>query len=204
MSSVTVVADLTPVLAMVDSGELDAVGIDMPVGLPDHDPRSCDLGARRMLGPRASSVFPAPMRSVLGSKTYEEACARSVAACGKAISRQGFGILSRIGSVDRVMTPARQDALFEVHPELSFAVMVGRPMIHRKRSREGGAERLAALRRELSGTDRHLLTRVPGARSDDVLDAAAVAWSARRRLAGTHVQLGGDLDARGIRMEIVA
>ena len=43
-----------------------------------------------------------------------------------------------------------------------------------------------------------------GAKRDDVLDALIGAWTARRRAAGHHVQFGGDLDARGLRMEIIA
>jgi predicted RNase H-like nuclease len=44
-----------------------------------------------------------------------------------------------------------------------------------------------------------------GARTDDVLDALAVAWSARRIAAGTAFELGdGTVDARGRPMRIVA
>ena len=203
-SSVLVVSDLVPVLAMIDTGELAAAGIDIPIGLQDGDPRPCDIAARRMIGPRRSSVFPAPARSVLGAKTYDEACTRSVAVCGKSISRQGFGIVPKVASVDLVMTPARQDALFEVHPEVSFTAMAGRPMTYYKARPEGRAERLALLRREFPDLDQHAGTRLPGTNPDDVLDAFATAWSARRRLRGDHIQLGGDLDERGLRMEIVA
>lgn len=202
-SSVTVVPDLVPVLALMEAGELSAAGIDIPIGLSDRDPRRCDLAARRVLGARRGSVFPAPVRRVLGATTYGDACARSLAACGKSLSRQGFGILPKIQSVDRSMTPARQEVLFEVHPEVSFTAMAGRPMARYKATEEGRAERLAALRREFPDLDHHVSDRIPKARPDDVLDAFAVAWSARRRLAGAHLRLGGDLDARGLRMEIV-
>lgn len=37
-----------------------AVGIDIPIGLPDDGPRGYDLAARRLLGPRRATVFPAP------------------------------------------------------------------------------------------------------------------------------------------------
>jgi predicted RNase H-like nuclease len=199
-----VVSDLIPVLAMIDRGQLLAAGIDIPIGLLDCDPRPCDLAARKMIGPRRSSVFPAPPRSVLGAHTYEDACARSIAACGKSISRQGFGIVAKTESVDRIMTPARQDVLFEVHPEVSFTVMAGRPMAHYKATAAGRAERLAVLRGEFPDLDQHISTRLPGTNPNDILDAFATAWSARRRLRGVHVQLGGELDARGLRMEMIA
>jgi predicted RNase H-like nuclease len=199
-----VVADLMPVLAMIEAGELSATGIDIPIGLRDRDPRPCDLAARKMIGPRRSSVFPAPPRCVFGTNTYEEACARSMEFCGKSISRQGFGIVPKIESVDRIMTPARQDVLFEVHPELSFTVMAGRPMAHYKATPEGRTERLAVLRDEFPDLDRHISTRLPGTTPNDILDAFATAWSARRRLRGAHIHLGGERDPRGLRMEIIA
>src|SRR5207248_11510271 len=45
----------------------DLVLIDIPIGLPDG-PRACDLGARVLLGPRRSSVFPAPSRRLLRAR----------------------------------------------------------------------------------------------------------------------------------------
>src|SRR6476620_489556 len=49
--------------------------VDIPIGLRDteRDERRCDLEARVLLGPRASSVFPAPCRAALGLATYREA-----------------------------------------------------------------------------------------------------------------------------------
>jgi predicted RNase H-like nuclease len=203
-STVDVVTDLSEVLQLLNAGELAAVAIDIPIGLPDSDPRPCDLAARKIIGPRASSVFPAPPRSVLGSASYEEACTRSRAACGKSMSRQAFAILPKVESVDRIMTRDLQDRFFEVHPELSFTMMAGRPMDHHKATPEGRAERLALLRREIADLDDHVHSRIPKSRPDDVLDAFAAGWSARRRLAGSHAQLGGELDGRGLRMEMIA
>ena len=54
------------------------VGVDVPIGLSDGKPRQCDIEARAVLrAPRASSVFPPPIRSALSAKTREEACANS-------------------------------------------------------------------------------------------------------------------------------
>lgn len=46
--------------------EAAAVGVDMPIGLAEEGPRACDGLARARLGPRRSSVFPAPSRRLLG------------------------------------------------------------------------------------------------------------------------------------------
>lgn len=89
------VHDLGRVIGDFESGELAAVGIDIPIGLPEVGPRRCDLEARRMIGARRSSVFPAPMRGLLGAATYDEAVSRAVALSGKGLSRQAFGSCPR-------------------------------------------------------------------------------------------------------------
>jgi predicted RNase H-like nuclease len=203
-STVAVGRDLTEVIARIDAGDLAAVAIDIPIGLPEREPRPCDLAARKLLGPRASSVFPAPLRCVLGSTTYQDACARSFDQCGKRMSKQAYGILPKIEEVDSVMIPARQHSMVEVHPEVSFAVLAGRPMGHHKSTPEGRAERLNVLRPKFIDLDEHGNTTIRNTNPDDILDAFVAAWSARRWLARTHRQLGGELDSRGLRMEIVA
>jgi predicted RNase H-like nuclease len=105
--------------------------------------------------------------------------------------------------VDRIMTPGLQDQLVEVHPEVSFAVLAGGPMSHAKRTAEGCAERLHALRGAFAAPEGWSGRRVVGTQPDDVLDAVVVAWSARRLVRGEHLRLGGDTDERGLRMEIV-
>jgi predicted RNase H-like nuclease len=203
-SNVAVIADLQDAITMVDQGVLAALAADIPIGLAESGARRCDQEARKTLGrPRASSVFPAPNRPLLDSTTYEEACSRSLALSGKSMSRQAFGILSKIASVDRLMTPEYQRAIVEVHPEVSFAELAGTPMVHHKATPEGRAERLAALRPAFYDIDEHAARRLPKTNPDDVLDAFVAAWTARRWAAGTHRQLGGDLDSRRLRMEMI-
>jgi predicted RNase H-like nuclease len=82
--------------------------------------------------------------------------------------------------------------------------LVGGPMRHAKRTAEGRAARQAALGR-VFGHVADLVARPPaGAASDDVLDALVGAWTARRYMNGTHLQLGGESDEVGLRMEIIA
>jgi predicted RNase H-like nuclease len=201
---VQVVPDMGPVVEMIKTGGLSAVGIDIPIGLSDSYPRVCDVEARKMLGPRARSVFPAPVRAVLRATSYEEACALSVGACGKRLSKQLFNILAKIAEVDSVMTSRLQDKVFEVHPEVSFWAMAGGPMAHYKRTPQGRDERIELLRQEFPDVDQQVAARPRGCAVDDVLDAYATAWTARRWMAGTSMRLGGDLDARGLRMEVIA
>lgn len=79
--------------------------LDVPIGLLDRGPRLVDTEARRRLGRRASSVFPAPLRPMLEAATWEEACRIGERADGRRCSRQTVGILPRIRAVDRRMTP---------------------------------------------------------------------------------------------------
>lgn len=200
----TVVETLDAVVADVRSGRMASAAIDIPIGLAARDPRACDLEARRMLGPRRSSVFPAPVRSVLGAGTYVEACDRSRRACGKGISKQLFNILPKIAEVDGLQSRRLQAHLFEMHPELSFTVLAGAPMRFAKRTAAGRAERIAALRPAFGDVARLVEHPPAGAQRDDVLDALVGAWTALRHAANRHIRLGGQRDGRGLRMEMIA
>ncbi len=205
---VRVIVDLDPVLAALASGRMAAAAIDIPIGLPRRGPRACDTEARRLLGSRRSSVFPAPVRRVLGAPTYGDACDLSRRACGRGVSKQLFNILPKVRQVDRLQSPRLQARLFEMHPELSFTVLAGAPMRSNKRTADGRAERVSALRSAFGdgGDVGDLLLDPPpaGAKRDDVLDAMVGAWTARRYVAGAHRALGGESDERGLRMEIIA
>ena len=200
---VEVVTDLGLVTARLERGPLAAAAIDIPIGLPPDYSRPVDHEARRRLGPRKSSVFPAPMRPVLGATTYEEACTISPATCGRAVSRQLFAILPKIREVDALQTPALQDRLFEMHPEVSLTELAGTPMQFHKSTGEGRHERLHALRRAFPQLDTIAELRPRGTQPDDVLDALVGAWTAQRYAAGLHIRLGGETDRTGLRMEMI-
>ncbi len=96
------------------------------------------------------------------------------------------------------------DAVVEAHPESAFARMAGAPLTTSKKAADGRRERLALLEERFPGCTHHLLTRRPGAATDDVLDAAANAWTAQRWSTGSADVLGdGALDERGLVMRIV-
>jgi predicted RNase H-like nuclease len=203
---VFVLPDLEPVVAALASGAMVAAGIDIPIGLAEHGPRACDREARRLLGPRRSSVFPAPARSVLETSSYEEACAVSRRVSGRAISKQLYNIVPKIREVDRWHSQwaSLSQHLFEMCPELSFTVMAGHPMRHSKRTPEGRAERMEALRPAFGDVTPFVEPPPRGATRDDVLDALAGAWSARRHAAGSCIRLGGEVDETGVCMAVIA
>ncbi|MEA5424558.1 DUF429 domain-containing protein [Synechococcus sp. CCY9202] len=182
--------------------------IDIPIGLPEAGPRRCDREARRLLGPRRSSVFSAPLRGVLAATSYPEACALSQAAQGCKLSKQAFHILAKVRQVDAWLQrdPGQARCLVEVHPELCFREWNGGvPMPHPKRSAAGAADRLALVERIFPGAAAAIRARFLRRQvaDDDILDALAALWSAARIEAGTALRLGGDLDGTGLPMQIL-
>jgi predicted RNase H-like nuclease len=78
-----------------------------------------------------------------------------------------------------------------VHPEVSFAAMLRRPLRYSKRTWDGFKERSRILRAAgLEIPDR--LQGLGRASVDDVLDAIAAAWSATRIAAGSAQTLPAD------------
>ena len=55
-----------------------------------------------------------------------------------------------------------------------------RPLNYNKKTKEGGAERIAVLRPVFPEIERHLANRPTRVGADDLLDAAAAAWTALR------------------------
>ena len=170
-------------------GHTTFVGVDIPIGVPDAGPRECDSLARRLLSPRrASSVFPAPIRPILGMRDYIAACDLRESIDGKRISVQTFNILGKIDEVDRYLRRNSNARFFEVHPELAFAALDnGEPMMHAKRSREGRGERLAHLEMIFDGEDLAAASSAyPGSQvaKDDVFDAFAVLATVARIAVG--------------------
>ncbi|SAK71894.1 hypothetical protein AWB79_04003 [Caballeronia hypogeia] len=191
------------------------VAVDMPIGLASDGMRACDALARKLLGrPRASSVFSPPARAALAASDYQEACEINYAACGKRIAIQAFHIGKKIREVDDVLraNPDASARVFEVHPELSFMhlrMQTGGPShgLRESKARAAGFElRHALLVRTFgSAVDTALGARKPAqASQDDVLDAFALLWSARRIASGDafHVPDAIETDAAGIRMAI--
>ena len=165
--------------------EAGIIVADIPIGLPEGPARQADVEARKLLGPRASSVFSTPPRAALDHETYGAARA----ACrelGIGLSAQAFALRSKILEVEALARSDRR--VFEGHPEVSFCALAGgRPMHYPKKSWNGQMERRHLL--EKAGIV--LPDQLPGLAGqipvDDVLDAAAMAWTARQMAEGNGV-----------------
>ncbi len=185
-----------------------AIGIDMPIGMSADGRRRADGEARARLGPRRSSVFPTPVRSVLDATDFHDALDRSRRVSGRGLSIQAWNLVPKIAELDRWVTPDHDELLFEVHPELAFARLAGgAPLPDAKRTPAGAAHRAALLRTAVRNesfdpvAERARLG--AGVAVDDVADAAAVACSAAQLAVGRGTALGdGARDARGLPMRI--
>jgi predicted RNase H-like nuclease len=154
---------------LADEIALRGALVDIPIGLPDgvHATRACDARARRLLGPRRSSVFPAPARVTLTSPDWDSANAASRLAIGRGLPRQSWGLVPKIREVDALLHDRRglRGRLRESHPELAFAWLGGgAPMDSPKSRPEGAAERWVRLDAVWPG-----------------VSEVAAAWSAARR-----------------------
>ncbi|MBM3223962.1 MAG: DUF429 domain-containing protein [Candidatus Tectomicrobia bacterium] len=183
--------------------------VDIPIGLlTAREPggRACDRAARRLLGRRASSVFTPPTRPLLEATHYDQVRTHGV-------SVQAFHILPKIREVDRVITPALQQYIYEAHPELAFRALAGAPMAQRKKTAAGYEARLRVLEQipsplfqDIRVAVEHVLRlyRRTQVAPDDVLDAYVLVWTAWRIWQGQGSRVPSDppYDERGLRMEI--
>lgn len=190
------------------------VAVDIPIGLTAAGPRECDREARRYLGfPRGTSVFSAPIRPALRARTWEQACSIRRRVDRKGYPRQTFGILAKVREVDKLLRalPRHQKRVHEAHPEVTLAAMnEGRAMTHPKKRAAGRDERLKVLERVLGAGARAAfeLARAEFPREkvglDDLIDALALTWTARRIAERECVLLPGRVrrDPMGLRMNI--
>lgn len=175
------------------------VGIDMPLGLLEAGWREADRAARGRLGPRRSSVFAIPPRAVWAEPSYPAANLRCRELTGQGLSIQAWGLRVKLLEANAYRETCGHP-LYEVHPELAFGAIAGQPLAHSKHTPAG-----RELRRELLARAGIMLPGItlpgitpagitpawpPGpAPVTDMMDAAAVAWSAARIAAGRAVVL---------------
>ncbi|MFF8941409.1 DUF429 domain-containing protein [Streptomyces sp. NPDC014864] len=184
------------------AGEVDAVAVDMPLGLVERGWRAADLAARALLGVRRSSVFPVAPRVAWEEQDYTAAAGRCQELTGSRLSRQAWALRPKL--LEARACWLADERIHEVHPEVSFYALADEvPLAYAKKTWRGQNLRrslLAAaglvLPDELGEADR-----IP---VDDVLDAAVAAWSANRIVLGTanRVPEVPEPDAEGRLVEI--
>lgn len=162
-----------------------AVGVDMPLGLVGTGWREADTAAAVVLGPRRASLFRVPPALVWQEPDYASANRRCRELTGAGMSRQAWGLRVKLREAESCER-RWPGLLYEVHPEVSFRHLGGAPMAYAKTTWNGQAARRTVLAA-------HGVVVPDGigaagrAAPDDVLDAAAAAWSAHRITTGRAV-----------------
>ena len=116
--------------------DVQVVGIDIPIGLPDSTIRQADVLARRALPGRASSVFTTLTRPAYLAADRAAADAVNRGLSGQGVGAQAFALRAKILEVDAWLRSRPTVEVVEVHPEVSFATMAGAPLPG-KRTAEG-------------------------------------------------------------------
>jgi predicted RNase H-like nuclease len=198
-------------LAEIPFEKFEIVAIDMPMGLldlPRKGGREAEIEVRKRLQqPRKSSVFSSPSRIALADfrncpKT--EAVFKSIKD-KKGINLQSFYILDKIAELDDLLQNLNVRSVSrEAHPEYAFALMGNsRGVVATKLSPEGKMERTTLL--QANGfPPEELNKRLPGAKRDDIIDAAVCCWVAEGIAKNEAHSLPPqrEIDREGIRMAI--
>ena len=184
----------------------------MPIGLVNSGRRRCDELARNMLGERSVCVSNAPIRPALYAPSRLAASAITQAVTGRQVGSTEWALYPKIINLDVSITPANQRWCFEIHPEVCFCAWNnGTPIQEKKDSPAGMQAREALIEATWPGARQALLAQLQQLGfgeehfdPDDVNDAFAALWTARRITSGNARRLPDrpEVDARGLRMEM--
>lgn len=164
------------------SSGIAVIGANIPLGLLPDRWRAAEVAAAARLGPLRGTVLPVAPRPVWQETEFAAANRRCRELTGSGLSRQSWALRAKLLEANAIWD-RHPGLLFEAHPEVSFATMAGAPLTYPKRSWTGQARRQALLAAQgvvLPAT----LGPAGEAPPEDVLDAAAVAWSAHRVASG--------------------
>jgi predicted RNase H-like nuclease len=178
-----VAADLAEIVSACPRAQV--IAVDMPLGLAERGWRRADRLAVARLGAYRSRLFMVPPRPVWEAGTYQDGVnlCRRLTEPPAAFSRQAWGLKEKLHRANELYASLR-DRLFEVHPETSFAELNGGPPVGAAKKTWNGQMARRAL---LAGASIRLPDDLAAAGvvpADDILDAAAAAWSARRIASG--------------------
>lgn len=202
------VRDLSPLFENTQARVL----VDMPMGLPAHERRLCDLEARALLGHRRSTLFPVATRPALYAPTYHECCEVNARLQGCRVSKQLWNLCAKIRHLDTIIR-ARADLherVAEGHPELAFLRCSSNcAALPSKRTPEGLHQRVSVINQLLSTNVRDLIDsflshHARNATVVDCLDAAVLALFLFKGQGGVAFLGDGAQDEFGIPMRIAS
>lgn len=183
-----------------DRPSLSIIVVNVPIGsleAPRTVQRSCDREAQTLLRgrsmARASALTGAFLRA--GPERDDRACE----------NERDFRS-ARCLEVSREMFPSSQRVVFEGNPDLSFYQLNGYEVLPwSSGGDDAGGEHRALLERMVPGVTRVLDAQLPGVLPRELLEVAALLWTARRVFGHSAARLPseGEWDSRGLRMELV-
>ncbi|MFB6119155.1 DUF429 domain-containing protein [Halosegnis sp.] len=162
--------------------------VDVPIGLVEEgDPeRPPDRLARDLLGDQAETIVTQPVREATRKRRYPAAQRVMARKTDTDLSEPAFAASEPIAAVDELLAevPEARETIGAAHPELCFRAFAGEPLDHPRETAGGYAERLRVLAEfdhDAPPTVQSAAEAVAGApvRIEDVLDAAALAYTAR-------------------------
>ncbi|MEV4708216.1 DUF429 domain-containing protein [Actinoplanes sp. NPDC049316] len=165
------------------SSSAAAIGVNIALGIPADRWRTVETVVAEQLGARRGSVQRIPPWPVWQEADFTRANKRCRELTGTGLSRQSWGLRSKVLEANAIRE-RHPTLLFEANPELSFRTMAGEPLIHAKKTWTGHHHRRDLLARHGIVVP-HILGPAGMAPPDDILDAAAIAWSAHRKATGT-------------------
>lgn len=169
--------------------QVKSILVDIPIGLPTSCPRACDERAAEVLAHRGNTVFSIPARHVVEARDYHRAREEN----GGSLGSQSWWLFPRIREVDVFLQecPQARQNVYESHPEVCFAKLT-QSSLPAKDTEAGRKERLAAIQDDSQlretieeivedrkdGSEWH--ERISKGKLDDVIDAAVLAYVAKR------------------------
>lgn len=205
-----VISDISEIKNEINNAEQAL--IDIPIGLRETDTneRLCDLEARKVLGPRRSSVFPPPSRLALEFDDYNQASQINFQCTGRRLSKQSFAIMKKINEVDEfIRNFEMQNKIREMHPEICFWALNGnRPMEYNKKKVEGIKERTLLLKQLYDRTEELISDAKKNflrkdLSTDDIIDALVGVISLKFSKKLSQLPKVPEVDDKGLKMEIV-
>lgn len=186
--------------------------IDIPIGLRENDTqeRLCDLSARKVLGKRRSSVFPAPSRSAINCSTYQEGSNVNHQCTGRKLSQQSWAIANKIHEIDVFLRNRElKGNVREMHPEVCFWALNNKTeMDQSKKTIEGINQRLEVLSQFYSHSSEILNSALvkylrKEVAKDDIIDALVGAVTAKSFHSLETLPSKPEIDLKGLPMEMV-
>lgn len=193
--------------------QFDGMLVDMVMGLPsniEQYEKRPDGIARKVVKPRASTVFAVPTRQAVYESTKEKQKEANLLAIGKGLSEQTIAIIPKMREVDEFLLANEEymNVIRESHPEVCFARLTGEVLMTKKSEKDGITDRVQVLSMFLQDLSEEYVeerAKKLGCKPDDILDAVCLAVTANLDAQGRTeiIPENPSTDDKGLKMQMV-